>query len=97
VGRLAEYCTRTGFLITPVVGLLDPTLALRPDPDEVDEAFEVPVDFLLDGRNHQRHSTLYQGEVRSFFAIPYRDYYIWGATAGILVNLHRHLARGAAG
>lgn len=93
VGRLAEYCTRTGYRVTPVIGVLHPPLALRPDAEEVEEAFEVPLAFLLDARNHQRHSRLFQGELRTFFAIPYGDYYIWGATAGMLVNLHRQLAR----
>ena len=92
IGRLSEYRTRTGYRITPVVGVLAPPLELHPDAQEVDEVFEVPLAFLLDPRNHQRHSRTYQGEVRSFFAIPYRDYYIWGATAGMLVNLHRQLA-----
>jgi 8-oxo-dGTP pyrophosphatase MutT (NUDIX family) len=94
IGRLSEYRTRTGYRITPVIGVIVPPLELRPDAQEVDEVFEVPLEFLLDPRNHQRHSRLFQGEMRSFFAIPYRDYYIWGATAGMLVNLHRHLARG---
>ena len=94
IGRLSEYRTRTGYRITPVIGVIMPPLQLRPDAQEVDEVFEVPLAFLLDPRNHQRHSRLYQGETRSFFAIPYRDYYIWGATAGMLVNLHRHLAGG---
>jgi len=93
VGRLAEYRTRTGFRVTPVVGVLRPPLELHPDAEEVEEAFEVPLAFLLDARNYQRHSRLFEGQLRSFFAIPYGDYYIWGATAGMLVNLHRQLAR----
>ena len=93
IGRLSEYRTRTGYRITPVVGVLAPPFELRPDAHEVEEVFEVPLAFLLDPRNHQRHSRLFQGETRSFFVIPYRDYYIWGATAGMLVNLHRQLAR----
>ena len=93
IGRLAEYRTRTGYRITPVIGVIVPPWEVRPDAREVDEVFEVPLAFLLDPRNHQRHSRLFQGETRAFFAIPYRDYYIWGATAGMLVNLHRHLAR----
>ena len=93
IGRLSEYRTRTGYRITPVVGVLAPPFELHPDAHEVEEVFEVPLAFLLDPRNHQRHSRLFQGETRSFFVIPYRDYYIWGATAGMLVNLHRQLAR----
>jgi len=91
LGRLGDYSTRTGFRITPVVGAVVAPFELRPDAGEVDEVFEVPLSFLLDPRNHQRHSREFQGEMRWFYAIPYRDYYIWGATAGMLVNLYRHL------
>ena len=73
------------------VGAVAAPFELRPDAGEVDEVFEVPLSFLLDPRNHQRHSREFQGEMRWFYAIPYRDYYIWGATAGMLVNLYRHL------
>ena len=93
LGRLGDYHTRTGYRITPVVGLVTPPFELKPDPDEVDEVFEVPLPFLLDPGNLRRHSRKIQGEVRHFFAIPWGDYYIWGATAGMLVNLHRLLAR----
>jgi 8-oxo-dGTP pyrophosphatase MutT (NUDIX family) len=92
VARLSEYHTRTGYRITPVVGLVRPPFRLVPDAYEVDEVFEVPLSFLLDPRNHQRHSREFQGETRWFFAIPYERHYIWGATAGMLVNLYRHLA-----
>lgn len=89
LGRLADYHTRTGYRITPVVGLVTPPFELTPDPHEVDEVFEVPLPFLLDPANHQRHAREFQGEIRHFFAIPWGEYYIWGATAGMLVNLHR--------
>ena len=92
LGRLAEYHTRTGFRITPVVGMLTPPFELSLDAHEVDEAFEVPLSFLLDPANHQRHSREFQGRQVQYYAIVYRDYYIWGATAGMLVNLYRHLA-----
>ena len=91
LGRLGDYSTRTGYRITPVVGAVAAPFELRPDADEVDEVFEVPLSFLLDPQNHQRHSRVFEGETRWFYAIPYRDYYIWGATAGMLVNLYRHL------
>jgi len=91
LGRLADYSTRTGYRITPVVGAVAAPFELRPYAGEVDEVFEVPLSFLLDPRNHLRHSRVFQGETRWFYAIPYRDYYIWGATAGMLVNLYRHL------
>lgn len=94
LGRLADYHTRTGYRITPVVGVVAPPFDLTPDASEVEEIFEVPLAFLLDPANHQRQSREWQGELRWFFAIPYRRHYIWGATAGMLVNLARHLARG---
>ena len=92
IGWLPEYLTRTGYRVTPVVGLLTPPLALAPDPREVEEVFEVPLAFLLDPRNHQRRTREFQGRTVSFYAIPYGERDIWGATAGILVNFYRQLA-----
>jgi len=92
IGRLPEYLTRTGYRVTPVVGLLTPPLALAPNPREVEEVFEVPLAFLLDPRNHQRRTREFQGRTVSFYAIPYGERDIWGATAGILVNFYRQLA-----
>lgn len=94
LGRLSDYHTRSDYRVTPVVGLVSAPVELRVDTREVDEAFEVPLSFLLDPANHQRHQREFQGRTVPFYAIPYRDYYIWGATAGILVNLYRFLARG---
>ena len=91
-GFLPEYRTVTGYRITPVVGFLAPPFALRPDSSEVAEVFEVPLAFLLDPANHQRRSREYQGKTRYFFAMPYGRYYIWGATAGIIVSLVRAMA-----
>jgi 8-oxo-dGTP pyrophosphatase MutT (NUDIX family) len=92
LGRLSEYHTRTDFRVTPVVALVSPPMDLALDAHEVDEAFEVPLSFVLDPANHQRHSREFQGRMVPFYALPYRDYYIWGATAGMLVNLYRYLA-----
>ena len=94
IGRLADYHTRTGFRVTPVVGLVSVPFALRVDAHEVDEVFEVPLSFLLDPANHQKHNREFQGRQVQYYAIPYHDYYIWGATAGMLVNFYRHLASG---
>ena len=93
VGFLDPYETGTGYHVTPVVGLVEPGFSLRIDPFEVAEAFEVPLGFLLDDRNHQRHSRINAGRQRHYYAMPYGDYYIWGATAGMLMNLYRR-ARG---
>jgi 8-oxo-dGTP pyrophosphatase MutT (NUDIX family) len=93
LGRMSEYCTRTGFRITPVIGIVMPPLELRPDANEVEEIFEVPLAFLLDPANRRRESREWQGELRWFFSMPYERHYIWGATAGMLVNLANHLVR----
>ena len=94
LGRMPEYHTRTGFRITPVIGVVMPPVELTPDPNEVEEIFEVPLAFLLDPANHRRESREWQGELRWFFAMPYQGHYIWGATAGMLVNLYRFLSQG---
>jgi 8-oxo-dGTP pyrophosphatase MutT (NUDIX family) len=91
VGQISEYTTVTGYRVTPVVGLVAPPFELRPDEFEVAEIFEVPLGFLLDARHHLRHTLVYQGVRRHYFAVPYQSYYIWGATAGMLMNLHRFL------
>jgi 8-oxo-dGTP pyrophosphatase MutT (NUDIX family) len=91
VGRLGVYRTRTGFEITPVVGWVTPPFDLWPDRFEVAEVFEVPLSFIADPRNHERHSREWQGVVRHFYVLPYGGYYIWGATAGMLVNLAERL------
>ena len=95
VGRLDTYVTRTGFEVTPVVALVAPPLALAPDPVEVAEAFETPLAFLIDRANHRRDSREYGGSLRHFYAMPWGRHYIWGATAGMLVNLCDVLDPGA--
>lgn len=91
VGFLPEYRTGTGFRVTPVVALVRPPFDLQPDPFEVAEIFEVPLSFLLDPANHQQHSLHYRGALRSYFAMPYGEYFIWGATAGMIRSLSERL------
>jgi 8-oxo-dGTP pyrophosphatase MutT (NUDIX family) len=91
LARLPDYCTRTGYCVTPVVGLLTPPLALSPDPREVADVFEVPLAFLLDERNRRRETREFQGRTVGFYAFQYQERTIWGATAGMLVNLCRHV------
>ena len=93
-GCLPEYRTSTGFRVTPVVGALRPPLALVPDPFEVAEIFEVPLAFLLDPANRQRHRVMWQGREREYFALPYGKYFIWGATAGMILSLASLLEEG---
>lgn len=91
-GRLDDYVTVTGFRVVPVVGFLTPPLALAPDTFEVADIFEVPLAFILDPANHQRHFRITPtGEKRHYYAIPFEGRYIWGATAGMLINLHEVL------
>jgi 8-oxo-dGTP pyrophosphatase MutT (NUDIX family) len=91
LARLPEYFTRTGFRVTPVVGVIQPPLELLPDAREVDEVFEVPLDFILDARNHQRGSREINGRTAHFYFIEHGGRTIWGATAGMLINLYRIL------
>ena len=91
LGELSTYETVTGYRVTPVVGWVEPPFTLTTDPVEVAEVFEVPLAFVLDPANQQRHYRML-GEVRrDFWAIPYRDRYIWGATAAMLLILDRTL------
>jgi 8-oxo-dGTP pyrophosphatase MutT (NUDIX family) len=87
VGRLDTYVTGTGFEVTPCVGFVRVPYPMNPDPFEVAEVFEVPLGFILDPANHQRQSRERAGVLRTFFVLPYENRYIWGATAGMLVNL----------
>jgi 8-oxo-dGTP pyrophosphatase MutT (NUDIX family) len=87
VGRLDTYVTSTGFEVTPVVGLVRAPYPTKLDPFEVAEVFEVPLAFIIDPANHQRQSREFKGRMRTFFVLAYQDRYIWGATAGMLVNL----------
>lgn len=90
LGRLPDFPVGTGFLISPVVGLVHPPLDLHASPAEVDEIFEAPLSFLLNQGNHQRHA--FPGEKRHYWSIPWKHYAIWGATAGILRGLSEALA-----
>lgn len=93
IGHLDLYVTRTGFVVTPVVAIVHPPFTLAPDAYEVDEVFEVPLAFLLDPANHQKCSAEFEGMVRHFYAMPYNRHFIWGATAGMLVNLYEVLSK----
>jgi hypothetical protein len=89
---MPEYLTRTGYRVTPVIGLIVPPLELVPDSREVDEVFEVPLDFLLEPANARRRTRDIAGRSVGYYVFEYEGREIWGATAGMLVNLHRMLA-----
>ncbi len=91
LGRLGDFLTGTGFRITPVVGLLPPGLAFDPEPGEVDEVFEFPIDVLLDPRAPRRERQVRNGLTRDVWVWPHPEHYIWGATAAILVHLAERL------
>ena len=91
LGFLDPYRTGTGFLILPLVAFVAPGFALRPNPNEVADVFEVPLAFLMDPSHHRTDTRYWRGQTGSFYAMPYRDRYIWGATAGIIKNMHTRL------
>ncbi|MBS0308863.1 MAG: CoA pyrophosphatase [Proteobacteria bacterium] len=93
IGTLPDYLTGTGYRVTPVVALVQPPFELHADPFEVAEIFEVPLAFLMDGAHHQRRAAEFPNGIgrRTFYAMPYQDHFIWGATAGMLRNLFHFL------
>jgi 8-oxo-dGTP pyrophosphatase MutT (NUDIX family) len=91
LGYLDAYRTGTGFEISPLVGLVRPGFALTLDRREVLEAFQVPLRFLMDANNHRRAERDWRGRRRTYYAITYQGRYIWGATAGMLKNMHTRL------
>jgi 8-oxo-dGTP pyrophosphatase MutT (NUDIX family) len=93
IGSLPTYTTVTGFVVTPVLALVQPALTLRLDRFEVAEAFEVPLPFLMNPAHHQRHTFNFAGGERQFLSMPWNGYFIWGATAAMLRNLYHLLAR----
>jgi 8-oxo-dGTP pyrophosphatase MutT (NUDIX family) len=94
IGSVDHYRTGTGYEITPIVGIVAPGFTTRADPREVADVFEVPLEHFLDERNHRIDSRIYQGRERRYYAMPYGKRYIWGATAGMLKNLHFILTAG---
>ncbi len=88
VGRLPDYISGTGFRIKPVLSVVKPGFDLTLNPTEVDEAFEVPLSFLINPTNHKRGSRIFQGRERFFYEMPYGERYIWGITAGIMRSIY---------
>lgn len=91
LGYLDVYGTAFGFRILPTLARVRPGFTLRINPGEVDDAFEVPLAFLMDPANHQVHAKEFRGMERSYYAMPYAERYIWGATAGILRMLYERI------
>jgi len=94
IGYLDLYLTFSGFRILPLVAHVDPDYALKVNPSEVADAFEVPLQFLMTPGNHQRLKRDWNGIERQYYAMPFHDRYIWGVTAGILRNLYERICAG---
>jgi 8-oxo-dGTP pyrophosphatase MutT (NUDIX family) len=94
LGTLDAYLTITGYEVTPVVGAVTPPLEFAADPAEVADIFEVPLAFFLDPANHRRVERFYKGARRAYYAMPYGERYIWGATAGMLLNFYELMGGG---
>jgi 8-oxo-dGTP pyrophosphatase MutT (NUDIX family) len=91
LGYLDAYLSTTNYLVIPVVARVSPSYTLNLNPDEVADAFEVPLSFLMDPARHELHSREWKGRLRRYYAMPYEGRYIWGVTAGIIRNLYERL------
>jgi len=95
LGILPHYTTGSAFIVTPVVALVEPSIQLTPSPDEVAHLFEVPLSFLMNPAHHRRHRMQWEGASREWYSMPYEaqgmEWFIWGATAGMLRNFYHFL------
>jgi 8-oxo-dGTP pyrophosphatase MutT (NUDIX family) len=91
IGTFEPYETVTGFSVAPILALITPGFAIRPDPREVAEVFEAPLWYLMNPANHERHERDWQGGTRAFYVMPWQGRFIWGATAGMIRRLYRRL------
>ncbi len=91
VARSAPYITGTAFRITPVLGVLPADFQARPDPTEVADVFEAPLEFLFNTANHQTGTAFYKGKHRQYIEMPWQGFRIWGVTAGIIRDLYNNL------
>jgi len=87
IGHLDTYEVRTGFTVFPIIGLVREGFEIKINPNEVADVFEVPLSYILDSSNHHRQGRVFYGKMRYFYVLPFQGHYIWGATAGMLVNL----------
>jgi 8-oxo-dGTP pyrophosphatase MutT (NUDIX family) len=93
IGETDVYLSGSGYKITPVIGIIPPDLTLTPSPDEVEDWFEVPLDFLLDTTNFAQRTANWMGQERPYYDMTWQDRRIWGVTAGIIVNLARRMQK----
>jgi 8-oxo-dGTP pyrophosphatase MutT (NUDIX family) len=91
IGRMPDYVTGSGFRVAPVLGIVQPDFLLTINEDEVSDAFEVPLSFLMDPANHVRDSGIWRERERFFYRMPYQQWMIWGVTAGIIRAIYERL------
>jgi 8-oxo-dGTP pyrophosphatase MutT (NUDIX family) len=91
IGRMPDYVTGSGFRVAPVLGIVKPGFLLTLNADEVSDAFEVPLSFLMNPANHTRDSGIWRNRERFFYRMPYQDWMIWGVTAGIIRTIYERL------
>ena len=91
IGEIDPYRTVTGYVVTPVLAVVEPDQPLSPHEHEVADWFEAPLAFVLDARNQQQKSALFRGRERHYYEIVWNERRIWGATAAMIVNLSRRL------
>ena len=92
IGELDQYVVGTGYIVSPIIGIIKPPFKLTREKEEVEEIFEVPLDFVTARENFKPYAREYKGKTRHHFAITWKDYFIWGATAGMLRNLSERLS-----
>jgi 8-oxo-dGTP pyrophosphatase MutT (NUDIX family) len=95
IGKTSPHKTVTGFEVIPVLGVIDPLADFIPQQGEVETVFEVPLLFLMNAANTRIESRVWQGHKRSYYTMPYGPFYIWGATARIIVSLQQLWAQTA--
>ena len=91
LGEADMYTSGSGYRIAPIVGVIPPDLPLIPSPQEVEDWFEVPLDFLLDPKNLEKKQAIWQGQQRTYYDMDWQGRRIWGVTAGIIANLARRI------
>ncbi|MEE3000729.1 MAG: CoA pyrophosphatase [Pseudomonadota bacterium] len=92
IGTLDQYIVGTGYVVNPIIGIIKPPFKLTRQKEEVAEIFEVPLDFVTSRENFKRYAREYKGKTRHHFSITWKEYFIWGATAGMLRNLSERLS-----
>jgi 8-oxo-dGTP pyrophosphatase MutT (NUDIX family) len=91
IGQCPEYCTGSGYRITPIIGIVPPDIEIKANADEVESWFETPTSFLFNRENLTKKSAIWNGQNRSYYDMQWQEYRIWGVTAGIIANIARRI------